>query len=56
MIVDNHFDLECCLFLINEIKEYDIFKKYLDKYILLFDSWAHTDSIKPTKINVNKLI
>ena len=43
----SHFDILCACFLINEIKDFNIFKKYLEKYIIYFNSWAHTDSLKP---------
>lgn len=50
----SHFDLLCACYLINEIKDFDTFKKYLERYIKYFDSWAHTDTIKP-KISKEEL-
>jgi len=44
--ITNHTELVIKGNLICKIKDFNVFKKYLDEYLLLVDSWASTDSLK----------
>lgn len=43
----SHFDMITSIYLINNIKDYELFRCYLNRFSLQFDSWAHVDSVKP---------
>lgn len=53
--IKTHFDSLVYVYLINLIKDYEIYKKYLDKFVLTIDNWASTDTLKFTKISSENL-
>ena len=53
--IKTHFDSLVCAFLICKIKDFDLFEKMLDKYVLTIDNWASCDTLKFKKRDKEKL-
>ena len=43
--IKTHFDSIVCANIISHIKNFEVFEKYLDKYVLTIDNWASCDTL-----------
>jgi len=46
IVIKTHFDSLVCAFLINKIKDFKVYVKYLNKYVKTIDNWASCDTLK----------
>lgn len=53
--IENHLDSLVCAFLINSIKDFDLFNSELNKFVLTIDNWASTDTLSYKKQDKDKL-
>ena len=53
--ISNHLESIICAFLISNIKEFEIFEQYLDKYVLTIDNWGSCDTLRFKKKDNKKL-
>lgn len=54
-LIKNHLDSLLYAFLVCEIKDFEIFKNYLIKYVNTIDNWASADTLKFQKRNYEQL-
>lgn len=50
------FESYVCAHLICQIKDFDVFEKYLDKFVLIVDNWASIDTLKFSRYDKTKLV
>lgn len=53
--IKTHLHSIICAYLINEIKDYEVYKKFLDKFVLTIDNWASSDVLKFKNISTENL-
>ena len=53
--IENHLDSLVAGYLICSIKDFNLFKNFLDKYVLTIDNWASCDTLKFEKKDKNLL-
>lgn len=53
--IKTHLHSIVCAYLLNQMKQFEIYKKYLDKFVLSIDNWASSDVLKFTKISTEEL-
>lgn len=54
--IGNMFDSLVYAHLISSIKDFDVFEKYLDKFVLTIDSWASADTLRFAKKDKERLV
>ncbi len=55
LTIKNHLDSLVCAYLISNIKNFDEFEMYLNKFVLTIDNWASTDTLKFANKNKEQL-
>lgn len=54
--ITNHLESIVCAFLISNIKDFDTFEKYLDKFVITIDNWASCDTLRFKNKEPKKLL
>lgn len=53
--IKTHLHSIVCAYLINEIKDYEVYKKFLDKFVQTIDNWASSDVLKFKNVSTENL-
>jgi len=53
--IETHFDSILSAYLISNTKDFDIFKRHLDKFVITIDNWASADTLRFSKQDKEKL-
>ena len=54
--ISNHLESIICAFLISNIKDFDTFENYLNKFVLTIDNWASCDTLRFKNKDPEKLL